>query len=96
MECLLPILSDSLVQYLEAIYNTHDNQIAKDLLHVNKLVNLYNDEINFGRNDNIDLLKIAIDSLITNEVRALSMRPNHFEISFTPKGKELKYSSTGL
>lgn len=36
-----------------------------------------------------------INELVTDEVRALSIRKDIFEISFTPKGKELYYSSEG-
>lgn len=43
----------------------------------------------------LPLLTEKINALITDEVRALSIRRDIFEISFTPKGKELKYTDNG-
>jgi hypothetical protein len=46
-------------------------------------------------NDNgLTYLKNYIDDIITDKVRALTMRMNVFELSFTPKGKNLIYTST--
>lgn len=66
------------------------------------MVELYNSKVessNVYLNTNkngFTYLNNYINDLLTDEVRALSMRPNVFELSFTPKGKELKYSSSGV
>lgn len=43
----------------------------------------------------MNILNQYIDTLITDEVRALSIRSSEFVIAFTPKGKELKYNEVG-
>lgn len=66
------------------------------------MVELYNNKtesssLYLNKNkDGFVYLKNYINDLITDDVRALSMRHDVFELSFTPKGKELKYSSNGI
>lgn len=97
MEKLLPILSGSLKECLLKIANEHHNSIAKELLWAHELVELYNANVDRGTRFHaaLDTLKEQINSIITDEVRALSFRPNVFEISFTPKGKDLVYTDGG-
>ena len=96
MEKLLPLLSGSFKSHLKNIANTYDNQIAKELCDVDDLIILYNNSIIYNRIDSLKALKAHIDSIITDEVRALSMRENIFEISFTPKYRSLIYTLNGL
>ena len=97
MEKLLPILSGSLKECLVKIVDEHNNNIAKELLWAHDLVELYNSRIAFydDYKEAFDVLREQINSIITDEVRALSFRPNVFEISFTPKGKNLEYTDFG-
>lgn len=100
MKELTPLLADSLKDCLTTIYNSHNSQIAKDLLDANQLIDTYNTVCrqSYGLdNYQSEILgeifagKIAL--LITDEVRALSVRKDVFEIAFTPKGKDLVYSN---
>ena len=100
MKELTPLLADSLKDCLTTIYNSHNSQIAKDLLDANQLIDIYNTVCrqSYGLdNYQSEILgeifagKIAL--LITDEVRALSVRKDVFEIAFTPKGKDLVYSN---
>lgn len=100
MSKLLPLLSDGLVEILKSIKESTDSKIASELLEAHYAILTYNCGFFWVPND-IDtsfvkntLLK-RIDELITDEVRALSIRRDVFEISYTPKGKELQYSSEG-
>lgn len=96
MEKLLPILSDSLNSILEKLVTEHDNQIASDVVKAHKLTTLYNTHCMHSSDiitQGLIQLRTYIDQLITEEVRALSIRPNIFELSFTPKGKSLLYTS---
>lgn len=93
MEKLLPILSNSFKDILKALNDKNSNQIAKDLLRANELTELYNKYYTISDYDTaLSNLKQFIDEIITDEVRALSIRDNLFEVSFTPKGKELIYT----
>lgn len=100
MKELTPLLADSLKDCLITIYKSHNSQIAKDLLDAQDLIETYN--VTFRQSYGLDqyqleLLKGVFDSkislLITDEVRALSIRKDVFEIAFTPKGKDLIYSN---
>lgn len=98
MQKILPILSDSLRAVLNKIVIEHNNQIAKDILNADSLVVIYNDKF---QDDTVSMKSLKelfdyINTLITDEVRAITIRTNVFEVSFTPKGKELKYSESGV
>lgn len=102
MNKLLPLLSDGLIDILNAIVESNDSRIASELLEAHKLIESYNSlpSLKYFTNDlDIDLMQSLINdklnTLITDEVRALSIRRDVFEISFTPKGKELKYNDSG-
>ena len=102
MNKLLPLLSDGLIDILNAILKTNESKIASELLEAHKLIESYNalPSLKYFSNDiDVDLVQSTlndkINTLITDEVRALSIRRDIFEISFTPKGKELKYSDSG-
>lgn len=102
MNKLLPLLSDGLLDILNAILKTNESKIASELLEAHKLIESYNalPSLKYFSNDiDVDLVQSTlndkINTLITDEVRALSIRRDIFEISFTPKGKELKYSDSG-
>lgn len=101
MEQLTPLLSDSIRDVITGIYNNHSLNIAKDLIDADNYINLYNKIVNtWGLIDDdkttlCEILKGKINSLITDEVRALSIRRDIFEISFTPNGKPLVYTETG-
>lgn len=100
MNTITPLLSKSFKEVLIKIKDDHDSKIAADLLYANEAVETYNKIINnswcFEKN-HIELLTelctIQINKLVTDEVRALSIRRDVFEISYTPKGRELKYSA---
>lgn len=102
MNKLLPLLSDGLIDILNAILKTNESKIASELLEAHKLIESYNalPSLKYFSSDiDVDLVQSTlndkINTLITDEVRALSIRRDIFEISFTPKGKELKYSDSG-
>ena len=100
MKELIPLLSDSLKDCLTVIYKSHNSQIAKDLLDAHELINTHNIVIrqSYGLDSQqLELLSeifaCKIELLITDEVRALSIRKDVFEVAFTPKGKDLIYSN---
>ena len=100
MKELTPLLADSLKDCLVAIYNSHNSQIAKDLLDANHLIDTYNTVCrqsygldNYQSEVLSEIFDAKIALLITDEVRALSVRKDVFEIAFTPKGKDLVYSN---
>lgn len=100
MKELIPLLSDSLKDCLTTIYKSHNSQIAKDLLDAHELINTHNTVIrqSYGLDlHQLELLReifiCKIELLITDEVRALSIRKDVFEVAFTPKGKDLIYSN---
>ena len=98
MEKILPILSGSLREVIEAVATKYDCQIAKDLLSANDFVQAYNKAIDTGYDEFINItsyLKNNIDDLCTDAVRMLSFRSGSFEISFLPEGREPKYTNTG-
>ena len=102
MNKLLPLLSDGLIDILNAIVDSNDSKIANELLEAHRLITSYNSLpcLKYFSNDlDVDLLQSVlenkINSIITDEVRALSIRRDVFEISFTPKGKELRYNDSG-
>lgn len=98
MNALTPLLSDSIRECFESIYQKHNSKIAKELLDADKFIQLYNKIVNTWalteceKTPILEILKEKIDKLITDEVRALSIRKDVFEISFTPKGKDLIYT----
>jgi len=101
---LLPLLSDSLKEIFEAVYQKHPEcKIASEILTANTCINTYNScVIDLTYNPISDkkylvqpLLDI-INSLITDEARMLTYRINSLTISFLPKGKEAKYSDCGV
>lgn len=97
---MTPLLSDSLRDCIKTIMIKHNSKIAEDLYIADKYIetlrSLESNTWTIGT-ENFEFIKEAvqnlIDALITDEVRALSIRKDVFEISFTPKGKELIYSS---
>ena len=97
---MTPLLSDSLRDCIKTIMIKHNSKIAEDLYiadrYIETLRSLESNTWTIGT-ENFEFIKEAvqnlIDALITDEVRALSIRKDVFEISFTPKGKELIYSS---
>ncbi len=101
---LLPLLSDSLKEIFESVYQKHPEcKIASEILTANTCINTYNScVIDLTYNPISDkkylvqpLLDI-INSLITDEARMLTYRINSLTISFLPKGKEAKYSDCGI
>ena len=101
METITILLSDSLKDCLKNIYDAHSSQIAKDLLTADNYINMHN-KLACGwslteeeKKEICPILQEKINELVTDEVRALSIRRDVFEISFTPKGKELKYNGSG-
>lgn len=100
MSKLIPLLSDGMIDTLKSILETTESTIASELLEAHNAIVAYNQDF-FWMSNEVDreLLKSSllkrVDELITDEVRALSIRKDVFEISFTPKGKELCYSSFG-
>lgn len=96
----IPLLAKSLRLCLETIKSNHNSKIASDLLEADKLIETYNNfyATTYGLTE-IEKTIIAqlfdekINTFITDEVRALSVRKDVFEISFTPKGKDLLYSN---
>ena len=100
MSKLIPLLSDGMIDALKSILETTESTIASELLEAHNAITACNQDFFWMSNEvNKDMLKSTlirrIDELITDEVRALSIRKDVFEISFTPKGKELKYSDSG-
>ena len=100
MQKKTPLLAESLKSCLETIYSNHNSKIAKDLIEADNAIESYNAIVGNCWNLNekqreivINIFNDKINSLITDEVRALSVRKDVFEIAFTPKGKELKYSN---
>ena len=98
----IPLLAESLRDCLETIKKNFDSKIADDLLQADDLIITYNNTMNntWGMTEMqiriiSQLFDDKISTLITDEVRALSVRKDVFEIAFTPKGKELKYSGSG-
>ena len=95
---MTPLLSDSLRDCIKTIMIKHNSKIAEDLYiadrYIETLRSLESNTWTIGA-ENFEFIKEAvqnlIDALITDEVRALSIRKDVFEISFTPKGKELIY-----
>ena len=94
------LLAESLRLCLQTIKENHNSKIASDLLEADSLISSYNTIVDGAWNLNdvqkelIEKLFIEkINTLITDEVRALSVRKDVFEVAFTPKGKELKYSN---
>jgi len=100
MSKLIPLLSDGMIDALKSILETTESTIASELLEAHNAIAAYNQDF-FWMSNEVDreLLKSSllkrVDELITDEVRALSIRKDVFEISFTPKGKELCYSYSG-
>lgn len=100
MSKLIPLLSDGMIDTLRSILETNESTIASELLEAHNIIEACNQDF-FWMANSVDreLLKKSllkrVDELITDEVRALSIRRDVFEISFTPKGKELQYSSSG-
>ncbi len=96
----IPLLAESLRLCLETIKSNYNSKIASDLLEADKLIETHNNffATTYGLTE-IEKAIIAqlfnekINTLITDEVRALSVRKDVFEISFTPKGKDLLYSN---
>lgn len=96
----IPLLAESLRLCLETIKSNHNSKIASDLLEADKLIETYNNfyATTYGLTE-IEKAIIAqlfdekINTIVTDEVRALSVRRDVFEISFTPKGKDLLYSN---
>ena len=94
----IPLLAESLRLCLETIKSNYNSKIASDLLEADKLIETYNNfyATTYGLKE-IEKTIIAqlfdekINTLITDEVRALSVRKDVFEIAFTPKGKDLLY-----
>ena len=100
MDTLTPLLSKSFKEVLIKIKNDYDSKIAADLLFANEAVETHNKIIASSwcfEKQQIEMLTelcvAQINKLVTDEVRALSIRRDVFEVSFTPKGKELKYSA---
>lgn len=100
MSKLIPLLSDGMIDALKSILETTESTIASELLEAHNIITAYNQDF-FWMSNEVDkeLLKSTlinrVNELVTDEVRALSIRRDVFEISFTPKGKELQYSSSG-
>lgn len=95
----IPLLAESLRLCLETIKSNHNSKIASDLLEADKLIETYNNfyATTYGLTEIekaiiSQLFNEKINTLITDEVRALSIRKDVFEIAFTPKGKDLLYS----
>lgn len=101
MKTLTPLLSDSIRDILKSVFEKHSLQITKDLLDADGLINLYNKILNMwgfidsDRESICNILIEKINALVTDEVRALSIRRDVFEISFTPKDKPLVYTESG-
>lgn len=100
MSKLIPLLSDGMIDTLNSILETTESTIASELLEAHNAIVAYNYDFFWMGNDvNKELLKSTllrrINELITDEVRALSIRKDVFEIAFTPKGKELFYTGSG-
>lgn len=100
MSKLIPLLSDGMIDALNSILETTESTIASELLEAHNTILAYNSDFSWMGNDiNKELLKSTllkrINELITDEVRALSIRRDVFEIAFTPKGKELFYTGSG-
>lgn len=100
MKVQTPLLADSLRNCLIAIRDQHNSSIAADLLAADKLIETYNhiskNNWNWTEEDVdvcYDLFNAEIAKYVNDEVRALSVRKDVFEIAFTPKGKELVYSN---
>lgn len=98
MNRLYPLLSDGLISILEDILEHNESKIASELLEAQRLIESYNSigmfTVAYGK-ETKNAIERRINELVTDEVRALSIRRDVFEISFTPKGKELHYSSEG-
>ena len=98
VEKMLPLLSDGLRKIVENIREKHPNcDIAKELLQADDLINDYNKVRDwfFVPAEELAIMVIArekIDQLINDEARMLSFRPNAFEISYLPKGKQAIYT----
>lgn len=98
---MTPLLSDSLRDCIKTIMEKHDSRIATDLYTADKYIEtirvIKRNSWTIGE-ENYQFLKDSIqkliDGLITDEVRALSIRKDVFEIAFTPKGKDLVYTDT--
>ena len=98
---MTPLLSDSLRDCIKTIMEKHDSRIATDLYTADKYIEtiraIKKNSWTIGE-ENYQFLKDSIqkliDGLITDEVRALSIRKDVFEIAFTPKGKDLVYTDT--
>lgn len=92
MERLLPILSGSLRDIIKSIIDKTSDPIAEEIYKVDSIVNNIND-IYYALNPyTSEALVKELDSLITDEVRMLTVRIGEFEISFLPKGKEAEYN----
>lgn len=100
MSKLIPLLSDGMIDTLKSILETTESTIASELLEAHNTIVAYNQDFFWMSNEvDKDLFKSTlinrVNELITDEVRALSIRKDVFEISFTPKGKELFYTGSG-
>lgn len=101
---LLPLLSGSLRDVFEKIYEEHNSKIAYEILAADTLINEYNNYVWIlekntapGRYRYLlpEYLK-AINNLITDEARMLTFRPNEAMLSYLPKDKTPVYTSDGI
>ena len=96
MDKLLPILSTSLREILKSIAEKTFDPIVNAIINVDDVVENYNNN-RYGFTDSFGvLIRNYVDTLITDEVRMLTIRPGDFEVSFLPKGKEPEYSGNGI
>lgn len=102
---LLPLLSGSLKDVFEKVYEKHNSKIAYEILAADALINEYNNNLwILDKPDEVagkyryllpEFLK-SINNLITDEARMLTFRPNEAMISYLPKDKTPVYTSDGI
>lgn len=95
MEQLRPLLSDSFKEFLFKIKVKQNFKIASDLLAAHDYIQQYNIMVTILERDYqeiTDLYTQYINTYVNDSMRALHMRRDSFEISFTPKDKELLYT----
>ena len=101
---LLPLLSGSLRDVFEKVYEKHNSKIAYEILAADALINEYNNNLWILDKPELagkykyllpEFLK-SINTLITDDARMLTFRPNEAMISYLPKDKTPIYTSDGI
>lgn len=89
-----PLLSETFRNFLVQFQKENQNSIIEEILSADADITIYNE---LDENSTLnEFLVDRINKTITDYCRAVTFREKEFALSFTPKGKELIYSSENV